>query len=46
MNKQEQIQELRNRILEAKINEPNNFKKIQKLQQELDKLYENKSNPN
>lgn len=46
MNKQERIQELRNRILEAKINEPNNFKKIQKLQQELDKLYENKSNPN
>jgi hypothetical protein len=43
MNKQEQIQELRNQILEAKINEPNNFRKIQKLQQELDKLYEGRS---
>jgi hypothetical protein len=46
MNKQEQIQELRNQILEAKLKEPNNFRKIQKLQQELDKLYEDKSNPN
>ena len=44
MNKQEQIQELRNQILEAKLKEPNNFRKIQKLQQELDKLYEDKSN--
>ena len=43
MNKQEQIQELRNQILEAKINEQNNFRKIQKLQQELDKLYEGRS---
>jgi hypothetical protein len=43
MNKQEQIQELRNQILEAKIKEPNNFRKIQKLQQELDKLYEGRS---
>jgi len=44
MNKLEQIAELRNQILEAKLKEPNNFRKIQKLQQELDKLYEDKSN--
>lgn len=46
MSTQEQIKQLQEQILQVKMTEPNNFKKIQKLQQELDKLYEDKSNPN
>ena len=46
MNKQEQIADINKKILETKLNEPTNFKKIRALQMELDKLYEDKSNPN
>jgi hypothetical protein len=41
MDKETQIAELNKQILEAKLAQPTDFKKIRKLQQELDKLHEN-----
>ena len=43
MNVEQQITSLQKQILEAKLTEPTNFRKIQKLQQELDKLHEDRS---
>jgi hypothetical protein len=40
------IAQLNKQILEAKLAQPSDFKKIRALQQELDKLHEDKSNPN
>ena len=41
MKKLERIAQLNQQILEAKLTQPTDFKKIRKLQQELDKLHEN-----
>ena len=38
------IAQLNKEILETKMTDPTNFLKIRKLQMELDKLYEDKSN--
>jgi hypothetical protein len=40
------IAQLNKEILETKMTDPNNFLKIRKLQMELEKLYEDRSNSN
>lgn len=44
MNNSLRIAQLNKEILETKMTDPGNFLKIRKLQMELDKLYEDKSN--
>jgi hypothetical protein len=44
MSKELKIAQLNKEILETKMKDPANFLKIRKLQMELDKLYEDKSN--
>lgn len=44
MSKELKIAQLNKQILELKMTDPNNFIQIRKLQMELEKLYEDKSN--
>ena len=46
MDNRLRIAQLNKEILETKMTDPNNFLKIRKLQMELEKLYEDRSNSN
>ena len=44
MDTESKIAQLNKEILETKLKDPNNYTLIRRLQMELDKLYEDKSN--